>query len=72
MDNGYGFAFNVKVNKDHFNFANPCGITEFSVVSDDFVKDVNFDEVMEKVKDNFSVVFDTNFKEASRKWLESN
>jgi len=26
---------------------------------------------MEKVKDNFSVVFDTNFKEASRKWLES-
>ena len=68
----HGFAFNVKVNKDHFNLINPCGITEFSVVSlDDFVKDVNFDEVMEKVKDNFSVVFDTNFKEATRKWLES-
>jgi len=61
----HGFAFNVKVNKSHFGLINPCGIREFSVASlDDYVDGVDFREVVKKVKEQFSLVFETDFKEA--------
>ncbi|WP_273701995.1 lipoyl(octanoyl) transferase LipB [Acetomicrobium sp.] len=59
----HGFAFNVKVDKSHFELINPCGMKEFSVASlDDYVKDIDFREVVKKVKEKFSLVFETNFK----------
>jgi lipoyl(octanoyl) transferase len=59
----HGFAFNVKVNKSHFGLINPCGIREFSVASlDDYVDGVDFREVVKKVKEKFSLVFETDFK----------
>lgn len=59
----HGFAFNVKVDKSHFELINPCGIKEFSVASlDDYVEDVDFREVVKKVKEKFSLIFETNFK----------
>ena len=42
---------------------NPCGIKEFSVATlDDYAKGVDFREVVKKVKEKFSLVFETNFK----------
>lgn len=59
----HGFAFNVKVEKSHFELINPCGIKEFSVASlDDYVERVDFREVVKKVKEKFSLIFETNFK----------
>ncbi len=59
----HGFAFNVKVEKSHFELINPCGIKEFSVASlDDYVEDVIFRDVVKKAKEKFSLVFETNFK----------
>lgn len=67
----HGFAFNVEVNKEHFALITPCGISEFSVSSmNDFVDNIVFDEVVEKVKDKFSLVFETDLVEVSKEWLE--
>jgi len=63
----HGFAFNVKVNKDHFNLINPCGIKEFSVASlDDYVEDVDFREVVKKTKEKFSIIFEAGFDEVAK------
>ena len=56
----HGFAFNFSVNKEHFGLINPCGITEFGIVSlDDYLKKVAYGDVTNRVKDSFSKVFDT-------------
>lgn len=66
----HGLAFNVKVNKDHFRLINPCGIKEFSVASlDDFVPEVGFGHVVKSVREKFSTVFGTDFKELPEKML---
>lgn len=68
----HGFAFNVQVNKKHFALINPCGIKDFVVASlDDFVETINFAEVVNKVKEKFSLLFETDFEEVSIEWLES-
>jgi len=66
----HGFAFNVKVNKDHFNLINPCGIKEFYVASlDDFLPEVDYWEVLKSVREKFSTVFGTDFTELPEKML---
>jgi len=66
----HGFAFNVRVDKSHFELINPCGIKEFSVASlDDYVEDVDFREVVKKTREKFSLVFEAGFDEVAKEWI---
>ena len=68
----HGFALNVRVNKEHFKLINPCGIKDYTIASmDDFVDSVDLHEIIESVKEKFSLVFKSKLIEVSREWLES-
>lgn len=55
----HGFALNVNTDLDYFQHIIPCGIRNKQVTSiqNELGKEVSIDEVKEKVKRNFSVVF---------------
>ena len=55
----HGFAFNVNTNLDYFNYIVPCGIENKQVTSlqSELGYEVPIDEVKEKVKKNFELVF---------------
>ncbi|MGZ8509054.1 MAG: lipoyl(octanoyl) transferase LipB [Chitinophagaceae bacterium] len=55
----HGFALNVNTDLDYFNFIIPCGIQDKQVTSlqKELGRKVNFEEVKEKVKQNFAKVF---------------
>ncbi|HZG00128.1 MAG TPA: lipoyl(octanoyl) transferase LipB [Chitinophagales bacterium] len=55
----HGFAFNVNTNLDHFNFIVPCGIGNKQVTSlqKELGRDVELDEVKEKIKRHFAQLF---------------
>jgi len=56
----HGFAFQITKEKmDHFKLINPCGITEFGVVSlEELLNKVNFNKVVRDIKNNFKKVFE--------------
>ena len=56
----HGFALNVNTDLDYFNFIIPCGIQNKQVTSlqKELGKEVDMNEVKEKVKRNFEIVFD--------------
>ena len=56
----HGLAFNVNTNLDYFNNIIPCGIVNKQVTSlkKELGRDLDFNEVKEKVKVNFESVFD--------------
>ena len=56
----HGFAFNVNTNLDYFNNIIPCGIVNKQVTSlqKELIKEIDIEEVKEKVKKNFEIVFD--------------
>jgi lipoyl(octanoyl) transferase len=56
----HGFAFNVNTDLNYFNLIIPCGIQNKQVTSlkKELGKEINFEEVKEKVKNNFQKVFD--------------
>jgi lipoyl(octanoyl) transferase len=56
----HGFAFNVNTDLNYFNLIIPCGIQNKQVTSlkKELKREVNFEEVKEKVKNNFQKVFD--------------
>ncbi len=60
----HGFALNVNTDLDYFNFIIPCGIQNKQVTS--MQKElgcfVDFEEVKEKVKQNFSKVFNADLR----------
>src|SRR5687767_1760463 len=53
-------AFNVNTNQDYFNNIIPCGIVNKQVTSlqKELGREIDMDEVKEKVKRNFELVFD--------------
>lgn len=55
----HGFAFNVNTDLDYFNFIVPCGIENKQVTSlqKELGREVPFEEVKEKVKNNFEKIF---------------
>ena len=63
----HGFAFNVNTNLDYFNYIVPCGIKNKQVTSleKELGYTVNFEEVKDKVKNNFKKVFDVEFSYSS-------
>jgi lipoyl(octanoyl) transferase len=56
----HGLAFNVNTNLDYFNNIIPCGIVNKQVTSlqKELGREIDMDEVKEKVKRNFELVFD--------------
>ena len=60
----HGFAFNVNTDLDYFNFIIPCGIQDKQVTSlqKELGRPVDFEEVKERVKKNFEIVFDAELK----------
>jgi len=61
-------GYNVNAKLDYFKNIIPCGIENKSVTSlnkELGVKEVNMDEVKEKLKKNFSTLFGCNITEAS-------
>lgn len=60
----HGFAFNVNVDLDYFNFIIPCGIQNKQVTSlqKELGREVDYNEVKEKLKKNFQLVFDCEIK----------
>lgn len=61
----HGFALNVNTDLDYFNFIIPCGIQDKQVTSlqKELGRYVDFEEVKEKVKQNFERVFDAELKQ---------
>lgn len=58
----HGFALNVNTDLNYFNFIVPCGITDKQVTSleKEMGQTLDFEEVKEKVKNNFSKVFESD------------
>jgi lipoyl(octanoyl) transferase len=59
----HGFAFNVNTDLSFFNYIVPCGIHDKKVTSlkNELGYNVPMQEVKEKVKRNFSKVFELEF-----------
>lgn len=59
----HGFALNVNTDLNYFNFIVPCGITGKQVTSlqKELDKKIDFEEAKEKIKKNFSNVFDVEW-----------
>ncbi|MBI5856932.1 MAG: lipoyl(octanoyl) transferase LipB [Sphingobacteriales bacterium] len=57
----HGFAFNVNTDLSYFNHIVPCGISDKQVTSlqKELDKKMNMEEVKEKIKKNFEVVFES-------------
>lgn len=55
----HGFAFNINTNLDYFNYIIPCGISDKAVTSlqKELNREVNTDEVKEKLKKHFQEIF---------------
>lgn len=61
----HGFALNVNTDLDYFNFIIPCGIQGKQVTSlqKELNREVDFEEVKEKLKKNFALVFEAEIRE---------
>lgn len=61
----HGFALNVNNDLDYFNNIIPCGIANKQVTSikKELGKDVNFEEVKQKIKHYFEQVFNAELKD---------
>ena len=67
----HGLSFNIEVDKSHFELINPCGLKGLAISSlNTFVSPVNFSEVVDKMEEKFSLVFDTKFIKVPRGWLD--
>jgi len=57
----HGFALNVNTDLDYFNNIIPCGIQDKQVTSmqKELGKELDYEEVKEKIKRNFALVFDS-------------
>src|SRR5688572_10050981 len=60
----HGFALNVNTDLDYFNFIIPCGIQNKQVTSlqKELGQTVEMEEVKEKIRKNFEVVFDAELR----------
>ncbi len=59
----HGFALNVNTKLDYFNNIVPCGIADKQVTSleKELGRKIPLSEVKEKIKENFSKIFEVNF-----------
>ena len=61
----HGIGFNINTDLSYFNAIIPCGIKDKKVTSlkQELGKQVDFDEVKNKLKTNMSNVFDYDYHE---------
>jgi len=61
----HGFALNVNTDLDFFNHIIPCGIQDKQVTSiqKELGREVDYEEVKEKIKRNFELVFESELSE---------
>lgn len=59
----HGFAFNINTNLNHYQFINPCGITDKAVTSleKELGRTVNLEEIQSKLKKYFTAIFKMQF-----------
>jgi len=64
----HGFAFNINTDLNYFKHINPCGFTDRSVTSlqKEIGKIVDINEVKEKLKSNFSAIFEVKLGSAEK------
>lgn len=67
----HGFALNVNVDLNYFNFITPCGIENKQVTSmqKELGESVDIEEVKKKIMKNFAFVFECNVTAVSQKNL---
>jgi lipoyl(octanoyl) transferase len=65
----HGFAFNVNTDLSYFDYIIPCGIQNKQVTSlqKELASTLDFEEVKEKVKQNFAIVFEASLIEENQK-----
>lgn len=65
----HGFALNVNTDLNYFNHIIPCGIPNKKVTSikEELGREVDMEEVKEKLKNNFSKVFNVSIAQAHQK-----
>ena len=49
----HGFSINVNNNLENYNKIIPCGIKDKGIINLKFVKDQNYDELSDKIINNF-------------------
>jgi lipoyl(octanoyl) transferase len=61
----HGFALNVNTDLGYFNHIIPCGIVNKKVTSmkEELGREVDMEEVKQKLKNNFSKVFNVSITE---------
>lgn len=59
----HGFAFNINTDMNYYTYINPCGITDKTVTSlqNELGKEIDLNEVQEKLKHYFVEVFGMKF-----------
>lgn len=65
----HGFSFNIKVNKNYFKMINPCGITEYGIASLDDYVDAKYEEVVERIKEQFINIFNMELIESESNYI---
>lgn len=61
----HGFALNINTNLEYYNYINPCGFVDKGVTSlqKELGREIDFEEVKQKVKYHLKEVFHLDFKE---------
>lgn len=67
----HGFAFNINTDLSYFDYIVPCGIRnkQVSSLEKELGRKISEEEVKEKVKNNFSIVFDSELIAAGKVYL---
>jgi lipoyl(octanoyl) transferase len=67
----HGLSFNINLNKEYFNWINPCGITEFGITSlEDYTDQIDIALVKEQLIRSFEDIFQIKLEEAGEGFLE--
>ncbi len=68
----HGFALNVNVDLNYFNYITPCGINDKKVTSikNEIGYDVSMNEVKEKLIKNFELVFDATIIQQTKQTIQ--
>ena len=69
----HGFALNVDVDLNYFNFINPCGFTDKGVTSikNETGNEVDINEVKRVLLDNFALVFETDLTNQNKQEISN-
>ena len=66
----HGLSFNINVDKEYFNWINPCGIKEFGITSlEDYVENIHMTCIKKQLIQSFEYVFQVQFAAADKELL---